>query len=54
MLTNEQREEVIEGLIANCDCWAEDDRETLNSFDDDKLEFLLVGNFASDDEDDDS
>jgi hypothetical protein len=36
-LTAEQRAELIDGLISNCDCWDDDDRELLNSFKDEKL-----------------
>ncbi|MDB4786197.1 DUF2213 domain-containing protein [bacterium] len=31
------REKVIDGLIANCDCWTEDDKETLNAMSDEQL-----------------
>jgi len=39
-LTAEQRTELIEGLIANCDCWDEEDREVLNGLGDEKLNKL--------------
>jgi hypothetical protein len=31
------KKEVIDGLITNCDCWTEDDRETLNAMSDEQL-----------------
>lgn len=32
-----KRDEVVNGLITNCACWTEDDRETLNALSDDQL-----------------
>lgn len=43
------RQEMIDNLIANCSCWDEDDRRTLNRFEDEKLRKLnkqLVENAA--------
>lgn len=37
------REKVIGNLITNCDCWTEEDRETLNEFSDEKLKALKEG-----------
>lgn len=34
------KKELVDAIIANCDCWSEEDRETLNSFDDKKLEAM--------------
>lgn len=34
------KKEMVDGLIANCDCWTEEDRETLNSFTEEKLKKL--------------
>lgn len=31
------REQVVDGLITNCDCWTEKDRDTLNGLSDDQL-----------------
>ena len=39
-LTADERATLVEGIISNCDCWEEDDRDTLNSFDDRKLTML--------------
>ena len=37
-MTPEQKKEIVDGLISNCDCgWAEDDREVLNGFPEGKL-----------------
>lgn len=36
-LNEKQRKEHLDFLVANCSCWTEDDRETLNNFDDEKL-----------------
>jgi len=36
-LNQAKRKEIIDDLVANCDCWEEDDRETLNAFSDAKL-----------------
>lgn len=35
-----QRKEIVDSLIANCDCWDENDREVLNKVSDEKLEAL--------------
>lgn len=46
-LNDKQRGELVDNLVANCDCWDEDDREVLNEFSDDKLTALaekLCGN----------
>ena len=37
---NKKMDKTIDYLIANCDCWTEDDRETLNKFDENKLNKL--------------
>lgn len=34
------KNKLIESLIANCDCWTEEDKETLNGFDEEKLKAL--------------
>lgn len=34
------KKELVDSLIANCDCWAEADRETLNALSDEKLTAL--------------
>lgn len=34
------KKELIDSLIANCDCWSEEDRETLNKMDDKKIQSL--------------
>ena len=39
-LTGEERQTLVEGIISNCDCWEDDDREVLNSFSDGKLTML--------------
>lgn len=39
-LTKEKRTELVDGLVTNCDCWNEGDKEVLNSFDDAKLKML--------------
>lgn len=40
-LTANQRKEIVDHLVANCDCWKhQGDREVLNSFSDDKLAAL--------------
>ena len=37
-IPQEKREEIVDGLISNCDCgWSEEDRETLNGFADERL-----------------
>lgn len=36
-LKDERKKELVDGLIANCDCYAEKDRETLNALDDNDL-----------------
>ena len=36
-LTDDQRSSIVKELVSNCDCWKEDDAETLNGFSDDKL-----------------
>lgn len=36
------RDAVINGLITNCDCWSEEDKEVLNGFSDDKLKALAT------------
>lgn len=35
--SQEDRTKLVDGLIANCDCWSEEDRGVLNSFTDEKL-----------------
>lgn len=35
------KDELIDSLIANCECWGEDDREVLNDMEDEKLEALV-------------
>lgn len=52
------REDVIDSLVSNCDCFDEEDRDTLNSFEDKKLKKLhdqLVDNamYADDEEEED-
>ena len=41
-LTANERSKVITGIIANCDCWNDNDRETLNALDDAKLQSLVT------------
>ena len=36
-----KKEELVAQLIANCDCWTEEDREVLNSLPEEKLQALL-------------
>jgi hypothetical protein len=38
--TDAQRKEIVDHMIANCDCWAEEDREVLNTMSDVKLDAL--------------
>ncbi len=38
--TESERKALVDGLIANCDCWDESDREDLNTLHDDKLTAL--------------
>ena len=40
---NEQNEQNIDFIIANCSCWSEDDRETLNAFDPEKISAIKTG-----------
>jgi hypothetical protein len=40
-LTEEQRAEMVEQLIGNCECWDEDDKDVLVSFTDEKLQRLM-------------
>ena len=44
-LTDNQRTELANGIIANCDCWNDDDtdKETLNGFTDEKLNAIYNG-----------
>lgn len=47
------RDQVIDSLVSNCDCFDEEDRDTLNSFEDRKLAALhqqLLGNVVYEDE----
>jgi len=36
-MTDNEKKTLVDGLIANCPCWAEADRDVLNKFDDAKL-----------------
>lgn len=50
-----KRDDVIDSLVTNCDCFDEEDRDTLNSLDDKKLKRLheqLVDNAMYEDEED--
>lgn len=38
---------IVDELIANCSCWQEEDRETLNGLEDSKVEKLLEASKAS-------
>lgn len=52
---NMKRDDVIDSLVTNCDCFDEEDRDTLNSLDDKKLKKLhhqLVDNALYEDEED--
>lgn len=40
--TMPKKEELIGSIIAGCDCWAEDDRPTLNALSEDKLEAIAT------------
>lgn len=40
VMNQDQRKAVIDGLITNCECWQEGDREALNKFSDDQLDRL--------------
>ena len=42
-LTAKAKKGLVDGIIANCDCWKEDDRETLNAMDDRALKGLQSG-----------
>lgn len=53
---NMKRDDVIDSLVTNCDCFDEEDRDTLNSLDDKKLKRLhhqLVDNALYEDEEED-
>ncbi len=39
-LNEKKKKEVIDNLVANCDCWDEDNREILNAMTDEKLNIL--------------
>lgn len=40
---NMDREKVIAGIIKNCECWSEEDKDVLNGFDDAKLKAIATG-----------
>jgi len=42
--TNEERSAIVNELVANCDCWNDEDKDVLNSFSDQKLDNLLAHN----------
>lgn len=39
-LTANERTALVEGIVANCECWGVEDVDVLNVFDDEKLEVL--------------
>jgi hypothetical protein len=41
-MTGFNRDVVINGLITNCECWTEEDKDVLNGFSDDKLKALAT------------
>ena len=40
VMNEKEKKTIVDGLVAHCNCWEEEDREVLNSFDDKKLEAL--------------
>ena len=42
-LTDNEKKTLVDGIILNCDCWKEEDRETLNGMDDRALQGLDKG-----------
>ncbi len=39
-MNEKEKKAIVDGLVANCKCWTEEDREVLNGFNDKKLEAL--------------
>lgn len=52
-LSKDQRTEMVDTLIANCEHWSDGDREILNEFDDAKLQYIYNAELDDDDGEDD-